>query len=112
MFTSIHPITILSDSDVEDALFSINTPGYSPPSLDYSPASPGNTASDSKTESDPSEDLFEDHLTPLSILLFHDDPYMKVMQAYNATSNESPILPPQALIALPTILPPSTLFDP
>nr|GEX08281.1 hypothetical protein [Tanacetum cinerariifolium] len=106
-----HPITILSDSDVEDALFSINTPGYSPASPDYSPASPRNTASDSKTESDPSEDLFEDHLTPLAISPFYDDPYMKVMQAYNATSNESPIPPPQAPIAPPTILPPSTLFN-
>ncbi|GKE15715.1 reverse transcriptase domain-containing protein, partial [Tanacetum coccineum] len=49
---------------------------------------------------------------------FHDDPYMKVMQAYNATSNESPILLPQAPIAPPTILPPypvlplSPRFDP
>ncbi|GKA61119.1 hypothetical protein Tco_0760526 [Tanacetum coccineum] len=40
---------------------------------------------------------------------------MKVMQAYNATNNESPI-PPQAPIIPPTILPlvlpPSPLFDP
>ncbi|GKA74263.1 hypothetical protein Tco_0780565, partial [Tanacetum coccineum] len=44
-----------------------------------------------------------------------DDPYMKVMQAYNATSNESSIPLPQAPIAPPTILPPSPLspmFDP
>nr|GEZ73105.1 hypothetical protein [Tanacetum cinerariifolium] len=32
---------------------------------------------------------------------------MKVIQAYDATSNESPILPPQAPIAPPTVLPPS-----
>nr|GEY08908.1 hypothetical protein [Tanacetum cinerariifolium] len=32
---------------------------------------------------------------------------MKVMQAYNATSNESPNLPPRAPIAPPTVLPPS-----
>nr|GEW74357.1 hypothetical protein [Tanacetum cinerariifolium] len=32
---------------------------------------------------------------------------MKVMQAYNATSNESFIPPPRAAIAPPTILPPS-----
>ncbi|GJZ90224.1 hypothetical protein Tco_0662151 [Tanacetum coccineum] len=40
---------------------------------------------------------------------------MKVMQAYNATSNELPIPLPQAPIAPPTILPPSLvlpLFDP
>ncbi|GJS78198.1 putative reverse transcriptase domain-containing protein [Tanacetum coccineum] len=33
------------------------------------------------------------------------------MQAYNATSNESPIPLPQAPIALPTILPSSPMFD-
>nr|GEU75703.1 hypothetical protein [Tanacetum cinerariifolium] len=43
---------------------------------------------------------------------------MKLMQAYNATSNESLIPPPQAHIAPPTVfpsspvLPPSPLFDP
>ncbi|GKE35668.1 hypothetical protein Tco_1454990, partial [Tanacetum coccineum] len=42
---------------------------------------------------------------------FHDDPYMKVMQAYNATSNELPIPPPQAPIAPPTILPPSPIGE-
>ncbi|GJW18514.1 putative reverse transcriptase domain-containing protein [Tanacetum coccineum] len=50
--------------------------------------------------------------------LFYDDPYMKVMQAYNATNNESPIPLPQAPIAPPTVLPPSPvlplspMFDP
>nr|GEV89917.1 hypothetical protein [Tanacetum cinerariifolium] len=34
------------------------------------------------------------------------------MQAYNATSNESPILSPQAPIAPPTILPPSLVLPP
>ncbi|GJY06868.1 hypothetical protein Tco_0373922 [Tanacetum coccineum] len=42
---------------------------------------------------------------------FHDDPYMKVMQAYNASSNESLILP-QAPIAPPTVLPPSSMLPP
>ncbi|GKC67406.1 putative reverse transcriptase domain-containing protein [Tanacetum coccineum] len=37
---------------------------------------------------------------------------MKVMQAYNATSNESPIPLPQAPIAPPTAFPPSPMFDP
>ncbi|GJY35298.1 putative reverse transcriptase domain-containing protein [Tanacetum coccineum] len=37
---------------------------------------------------------------------------MKVMQEYNATSNESPIPPPQAPITPPTVLPPSPMFDP
>ncbi|GJV47529.1 hypothetical protein Tco_1437741 [Tanacetum coccineum] len=35
---------------------------------------------------------------------------MKVMQAYNATTNESPIPLPQAPIAPPTILPPSPVL--
>ncbi|GJX41914.1 hypothetical protein Tco_0256904 [Tanacetum coccineum] len=70
MSTSTHPIIILSDSDVEDAFSSTD---YTPASPDYSPASPGNTSSDSKTESDPSEDLSEDHSAPLAITPFPDD---------------------------------------
>ncbi|GJZ83414.1 hypothetical protein Tco_0648587 [Tanacetum coccineum] len=35
--------------------------------------------------------------------------YTPVMQAYNATSNESPIPPPQAPNAPPTVLPPSPI---
>ncbi|GJR69468.1 hypothetical protein Tco_0015533 [Tanacetum coccineum] len=53
MSTSTHPIIILSDSNVEDAVSSTNTPDYTPASPDYSPTSPGNTSH------------------------FHDDPYMK-----------------------------------
>ncbi|GKB28581.1 hypothetical protein Tco_0867982 [Tanacetum coccineum] len=78
MSTSTHPIIILSDSDIKDAFSSINTPDYTPASPDYSTASPGNTSSD------PSEDS-KDRSTSLTISPFHDDPYMKVMQAYNAT---------------------------
>ncbi|GKA23997.1 hypothetical protein Tco_0710030 [Tanacetum coccineum] len=100
MSTSTHPIIILSDSDVEDAFSSTNTPDYTPASPDYSPASPGNTSSD------PSEDSSKDRSASLTISPFHDDPYMKVMQAYNATNNESPIPLPQAPIAPPTIVPP------
>ncbi|GJS04630.1 hypothetical protein Tco_0321138 [Tanacetum coccineum] len=83
----IYPIIVPSDSDVEDAFSSTNTPDYTPASLDYSPASLGNTSSD------PSEDLSKDLLALLAISPFHDDPYMKVMKAYNATNNESPIPP-------------------
>ncbi|GKC84434.1 hypothetical protein Tco_1140151 [Tanacetum coccineum] len=50
MSTSTHPIIILSDSDIEDDFSSTNTPDYTLASLDYSPASLGNTSSD------PSED--------------------------------------------------------
>ncbi|GJT45313.1 hypothetical protein Tco_0954028 [Tanacetum coccineum] len=96
----IYPIIVPSDSNVEDAFSSTTTPDYIAASPDYFPASLGNTFSD------PSEDLSKDLLASLTISPFHDDPYMKVMQAYNATSNESPIPSPQAPIAPPTILPP------
>nr|GEX77251.1 hypothetical protein [Tanacetum cinerariifolium] len=92
MSSSTHPI-ILYDSNVEDAFSSTNIPNYTPASPNYSPASPGNTFSD--TSKDPSED----HLVPIAISSFFDDPYMKVMQAYYDT-NELPI-PPPALIAPP-----------
>ncbi|GJY17040.1 hypothetical protein Tco_0387462 [Tanacetum coccineum] len=81
----IYPIIVPSDVDVEDAFSSTNSPDYIPASSDSFPASPGNTSSD------PSEDLSKDLLASLAISPFHDDPYMKVMQAYNATNNESPI---------------------
>ncbi|GKE04830.1 hypothetical protein Tco_1396848 [Tanacetum coccineum] len=112
MFTSTHPIIILSDSNVEEAFSSTNTLDYIPASVDYSPTSPGNTSFD------PLEDLSKDLLASLAILPFHNDPYMKVMQAYNATNDESLIPPPRAPIAPPTVLPsssvlpPSPLFDP
>nr|GEV63628.1 putative reverse transcriptase domain-containing protein [Tanacetum cinerariifolium] len=103
MSTSTEPIIILSDLDVEDAISSIHSPDYISASTDYFPASLGNTSSD------PSEDLSKYHLVSLAILPFHDDPYMKVMQAYNTTSNES-FIPPQASIAPPSVLPSSPDF--
>ncbi|GKD22845.1 hypothetical protein Tco_1224548 [Tanacetum coccineum] len=112
MSTSTHPIIVLSNSNAEDAFSSTTTPDYTPASLDYSPASPGNTSSD------PSEDLSKDLLASLAISPFHDDPYMKVIQAYNANNDKSPIPLPQAPIApqtvLPTspVLPLSPMFDP
>nr|GEU85706.1 hypothetical protein [Tanacetum cinerariifolium] len=45
-----------------------------------------------------------------ALLLFHDDPYMKVMQAYDTTDNESPISLPRAPIAPTNILPPSPVL--
>ncbi|GJZ47340.1 hypothetical protein Tco_0601172 [Tanacetum coccineum] len=99
MSTSTHPIIILSNSNIEDAFSSINTHDYTLALPDYSPTSPRNTFPDS------SEDPFEDHSTLLTISPFHDDPYMKVMRAYNASNNESPIPLPRAPIAPPTILP-------
>ncbi|GJS20762.1 reverse transcriptase domain-containing protein [Tanacetum coccineum] len=100
----IYPIIVPSDSNVEDAFSSTNTPDYTPASPDYSTASPGNTSSD------PSEDLSKDLLASLAISPFHDDPYMKVMQAYTATNNESPIPPPRSPIAPPTVFPPSLVI--
>ncbi|GKE22182.1 hypothetical protein Tco_1433694 [Tanacetum coccineum] len=100
MSTSTHPIIILYDFDVEDALSSTNTPIYTPASPNYSPPSQRNTSSDPSEES-------KDRSASLTISPFHDDPYMKIMQAYNDTSNELPIPLPRAPIAPPTVLPPS-----
>nr|GFA86521.1 reverse transcriptase domain-containing protein [Tanacetum cinerariifolium] len=66
--------------------------------------SPGNTSPN------PSKYLSKYLLDSLAILPFHNDPYMKVMQAYNATSNKSPIPLPGAPIAPPTVLPPSLVM--
>ncbi|GJU57368.1 hypothetical protein Tco_1235134 [Tanacetum coccineum] len=99
MSTSTHPIIILSDSNVEDSFAFTNTPNYTPASPNYSLALSRNTSFDSL------EDLSKDLLASPTISPFHDDPYMKVMQAYNATSNELPIPSPRAPIAPPTVSP-------
>ncbi|GJX80744.1 hypothetical protein Tco_0328893 [Tanacetum coccineum] len=104
MSSSTHPIIVPSDFNVEDVFSSMNTPDYTPASPDYFPASPGNTFSD------PSQDLSKDLLASLTISPFHDDPYMKVMQAYNATNNESPIPSPRASVTPPIVLPPSLVL--
>nr|GFA19608.1 hypothetical protein [Tanacetum cinerariifolium] len=75
-------------SDIEDA-FSSNSPDYTLASPDYFSASPGNTSSDSLNNS---YGLVTIESPTLS--LFHDDPYMKVMHAYDA------IIPPQVLSQL------------
>ncbi|GJU73764.1 putative reverse transcriptase domain-containing protein [Tanacetum coccineum] len=83
-------------SNIEHA-FSSNFPDYIPASPDYVPASPGKTYSSSSNNSF--------GLVPIAsptLLLFHDDPYMKVMHAYYA--KESPIPPP-------TIVPPSLMLS-
>ncbi|GJR34076.1 hypothetical protein Tco_1209760 [Tanacetum coccineum] len=81
----IYPIIVPSDYDVEDVFSSTTTPNYTPALPDYSSASPGNTSPN------PSDDLTKDLLASLAISPFHDDPYMKVMEAYNYTSKGSPI---------------------
>ncbi|GJV48675.1 hypothetical protein Tco_1438887 [Tanacetum coccineum] len=80
--------------DIKDA-FSSNFPDYIPASPDYFSASPGNISSESSNNSA--------GLVPIAsptLSLFHDDPYMKVMHAYDA------IIPP------PTIVPPSPMLSP
>nr|GEX26913.1 reverse transcriptase domain-containing protein [Tanacetum cinerariifolium] len=80
-------------SDIEDA-FSSNFPDYTPASPDYFPALLGNTSSDSSNNLS--------GLVPIASLtfsLFHDDPYMKVMHAYDV------IIPPPAPIT-PRLMPP------
>ncbi|GJT68345.1 hypothetical protein Tco_1019825 [Tanacetum coccineum] len=106
-FDYIYPIIVPSNVDVEDAFSSTTTPNYTPASLDYSPASPGNTSPN------PSDDLSKYLLVSLAISPFHDDLYMKIMQTYNnATNDESHIPLPQAPIAPSTVVPPSSMFDP
>ncbi|GJY61845.1 hypothetical protein Tco_0462502 [Tanacetum coccineum] len=84
-------------SNIEDA-FSSNFTDYIPASPDYSPASPGNTYSSSSNNS-----FGLVLIASQTLSLFYNDPYMKVMQPYNA--KESPI--PQ-----PTIMPPSSMLSP
>ncbi|GJZ25430.1 hypothetical protein Tco_0569683 [Tanacetum coccineum] len=84
-------------SDIEDA-FSSNFPDYIPASLDYFPASPRNTSSESLNNSSGLVSIASPTLS-----LFHNDPYMKVMQAYYA---KEPPIPP------PTIVPPSSMLSP
>ncbi|GKB90475.1 hypothetical protein Tco_0962747 [Tanacetum coccineum] len=86
-------------SNIEDA-FSFNFPDYIPAFMDYFPASPGNTYSSS------SNNLFG--LVPIALptlSLFHNDPYMKVIQAYDAIST------PQVTIPPPAVLPPSLVLS-
>nr|GFC98398.1 hypothetical protein [Tanacetum cinerariifolium] len=63
-------------SNIEDAFSSLN---YTPASSDYSPASSGNTPSESSNNSYGLVPI----VSPI-LSLFHDDPCMKVMHAYDA----------------------------
>ncbi|GJU31298.1 reverse transcriptase domain-containing protein [Tanacetum coccineum] len=96
------PIIIRSDSNVEDTFSSTYSSDYIPASPDYFPALPRNICPKF------SDDLTKDLFASLALSPFYDDPYMKVMQAYDATDNELP----QAPIAPPTILPPSPISPP
>ncbi|GJT02849.1 hypothetical protein Tco_0824018 [Tanacetum coccineum] len=83
-------------SSIEDA-FSSNFPNIIPASPDYVSASPG------KTYSSSSNSFGVVPIASPTLLLFHNDPYMKVLQAFYA--EESPISPP-------TIEPPSSMPNP
>nr|GEU53394.1 hypothetical protein [Tanacetum cinerariifolium] len=83
-------------SNIEDA-FSSNFPDYLLASPDYVPTSPRKTYSISSNSFG---------LVPIaspSLLLFHDDPYMQVLQAFY--TQKSPISPP-------IITPPSSMPNP
>nr|GEV75883.1 hypothetical protein [Tanacetum cinerariifolium] len=56
-------------------------------------------------------DPSKDQLVPIAVSPFHDDPYIKVMQAYYDT-NELPIPPPLAPIASPPSIVLLPQFDP
>ncbi|GKF18494.1 hypothetical protein Tco_0063412, partial [Tanacetum coccineum] len=93
-----HHIIVPSDSDIKDA-FSFTSV------LDYFPATPGNTSLDS------SNDLTKYLLATLVFSPLHDDPYMEIIQSYDATDNELPIPPLQAPISPPTVVSPSPVLS-
>ncbi|GJR44097.1 hypothetical protein Tco_1312200 [Tanacetum coccineum] len=83
-------------SGIEDA-FSSNFPDFILASPDYVPASPG------KTYSSSSNSFGVVPIASPTLSLFHDDPYIKVMQAFYY--EKSPIPPP-------TIIPQSPMLNP
>nr|GEV70156.1 hypothetical protein [Tanacetum cinerariifolium] len=98
-----HPI-----SNIEDA-FSLNFLDFIPASPDYVP-----TLS-RKTYFSSSNSFGVVPISSPSLSLFHNDPYMKVLQSFYA--KESPIPPPNTItppviLTLSPVLPPSPLFDP
>nr|GEU82944.1 hypothetical protein [Tanacetum cinerariifolium] len=89
---SSHSTIVPSDSDIENNFSSTNI-------LNYFSASPRNISPDS------SNDFTKYHLDILVFSPLHDDSKIEVIQAYDAIS------PPQVVIALPTILPPSPVLS-
>nr|GFA32415.1 hypothetical protein [Tanacetum cinerariifolium] len=89
-------------SNIEDAF---SSPNYTSSSPDYSPASTGNT---------PSESLNNSYgLVPIvspTLSLFHDDPYMKAMHAYDTIMPPPVPIPPLIIVPLSPILTP--IFNP
>ncbi|GJR32633.1 hypothetical protein Tco_1422611 [Tanacetum coccineum] len=89
-------------SGIEDA-FSSNFPNFISASSDYVPASPG------KTYSISSNSFGVVPMALPTLLLFHDDTYMKVMQAFYA--EKSPI-PPATMIPQSSMLNPQEFLLP
>ncbi|GJZ73813.1 hypothetical protein Tco_0637959 [Tanacetum coccineum] len=87
--------------DIKDA-FSSNFPA----SPDYFPASPGNTSSESSNNSSGLVLIASPTLS-----LFYNDPYMKVMQAYDAISPPQVTIPPPTVVSLSPVLLLSLMFD-
>nr|GEV18982.1 hypothetical protein [Tanacetum cinerariifolium] len=89
-------------SNIKDA-FSSNFPDYLLASPDYVPASPG------KTYSSSSNSFGIVPIASPTLSFFHDDPYMKVLQAFY--TEKLPISPP--IITPPSLMPnPQELFLP
>nr|GEW69629.1 hypothetical protein [Tanacetum cinerariifolium] len=95
-------------SNIKDA-FSSNSLDFNPASSDYVPASPVETYSSSANSFG---------VVPIaspSFSLFHNNPYIKVLQAFYAKESpippQNPITPPVILTPSP-VLPLSPLFDP
>nr|GEW31464.1 retrovirus-related Pol polyprotein from transposon TNT 1-94 [Tanacetum cinerariifolium] len=92
MSSSPHSTIISSDSDIENTFSSTNI-------LNYFSASPGSISPNSSK-------YFTKYLLDILVFLpLHDDSKMKVIQAYDT------IPPPQVVIALPAILPPSLVLS-
>nr|GEV92322.1 hypothetical protein [Tanacetum cinerariifolium] len=103
MSSSNHPT-----SNIEDA-FSLNFLDFIPASPDYVPTSPR------KTYSSSSNSFGIVPIASPSLSLFHNDPYMKVLQEFYAKESHipspNPITPP-IILTPSSVLPPSPLFDP
>ncbi|GJU37300.1 hypothetical protein Tco_1185654 [Tanacetum coccineum] len=80
-----------------EVAFSFNFPDFIPASPDYVPTSQG------KTYSSSSNSFGVVLIVSPTLSIFHDDPYMKVMQAFYA---EKSLIPP------PTIIPQSSMLNP
>nr|GEU78983.1 hypothetical protein [Tanacetum cinerariifolium] len=93
MSSSNYPFIVSFDSDIKDAFSSTSSSNYTPASPDYIPASPRNTSPDS---SDNSFGLIL--IASPTLLLFHDDPYMKALRSTStASASEAPVMTQAAI---------------